>query len=935
MKIRGISLKMLTFVFTFFCVISVSSISFGSDLGQNLRNGESSISTYISNSERTEFSISDCVIHPLEPYIFIADKFSGRIIIYNADTGERKDKMLDGVEQTDNSPKCLVLSSNELFVGLGEAEKILIYDAETLEFKDIIITNDKFTKMLIGNDGYIYTMKNYSYYDSYYQSDIRSYSRSTKQEKSSIVLRYTSMESDFEKNNKENILYVSDGENHQGISEPKYLYTVSYNKGTLYESNSSFVSKSVFKDSLKALGDEGEYVLYDNVIMSTNGLECKTLCSLYNNDGNTLDAVSDTNKNLYIVDGSKIVSVYNLASMGMYGVDNARNESHIQLNNNANKILMNSKGVFSLSYKYTYNSLGQIGLIENVLIEKVSMDDPRPSDFIMPKDLVINQTADDSITIKWSNNSPTTCMIEYDIMAPNVSYKNIKFSNNTQWEESPNLSHEICVSGLRYSYPYIFRIHYKTDAGEFVSNEFVFEQDDNISFDIKARWDKVVYDSESCKAFAINKHKPELYFFDMKMHRIDKKITLDEYPLDICLSSDMNTIFIINGDKSISVYDTVTQRKIKDIPSFIQSSDLNNEYQIYYCNNRLYLKEKISCDLWIYDLDKEQGVCKYLGKNMGALLFSDAGKEIYSVYIDSHLSSGIEFYLERFILEDNGDILFDKELHQALNIDPKLDINYFDNAYPLILDEKNNQLFIGHIVFDTSSFNIKRELQEAIIALSPYNNLLIGTDNMYYASGVEKYIPSFKSNPKQIFFDKNGGINLISKSNSSRIFYLKQTHYNISGYIKTDIDSYNSRLKSGFKVVINSMYSALTDDDGYFEVKGIPYYEACNTNYLMGIYKDNYLVRFINNIRIHNDDVIVGTEDLPLELWAGDITHDGAINLSDFIEIAKSFNAVSGDKNYKNGLDLNIDGAINMLDVLIIAKHFNQTINDYPVMYRF
>jgi len=56
---------------------------------------------------------------------------------------------------------------------------------------------------------------------------------------------------------------------------------------------------------------------------------------------------------------------------------------------------------------------------------------------------------------------------------------------------------------------------------------------------------------------------------------------------------------------------------------------------------------------------------------------------------------------------------------------------------------------------------------------------------------------------------------------------------------------------------------------------------------------------------------------------SGDLNDDDAVNMSDVILLALSFNSVKGDSNYKAAYDLNSDGAINMQDVMIIAANFN------------
>lgn len=57
---------------------------------------------------------------------------------------------------------------------------------------------------------------------------------------------------------------------------------------------------------------------------------------------------------------------------------------------------------------------------------------------------------------------------------------------------------------------------------------------------------------------------------------------------------------------------------------------------------------------------------------------------------------------------------------------------------------------------------------------------------------------------------------------------------------------------------------------------------------------------------------------------------DGVINMSDIINLAKSFNLSIGYNGFDEKCDLNMDNVVNMNDIVIIAKHFNTSTKDYP-----
>ncbi|MCX7749438.1 MAG: dockerin type I domain-containing protein [Clostridia bacterium] len=65
-------------------------------------------------------------------------------------------------------------------------------------------------------------------------------------------------------------------------------------------------------------------------------------------------------------------------------------------------------------------------------------------------------------------------------------------------------------------------------------------------------------------------------------------------------------------------------------------------------------------------------------------------------------------------------------------------------------------------------------------------------------------------------------------------------------------------------------------------------------------------------------------------MWIGDFNNDGAINMSDIVELVNYFNTAPGDGKYNADFDLNKDNAINMTDILIIIEHFNTTTVNYP-----
>jgi len=141
----------------------------------------------------------------------------------------------------------------------------------------------------------------------------------------------------------------------------------------------------------------------------------------------------------------------------------------------------------------------------------------------------------------------------------------------------------------------------------------------------------------------------------------------------------------------------------------------------------------------------------------------------------------------------------------------------------------------------------------------------------------------------------------------------------VSGYVSSSA----SDLKAGFNVEAEGT-STLTDDEGYFELTNLP---ESTTETTVKISKEGYLTREIEGVKVSGT---LGSASSPVEIWAGDTTQDGVINMADVLQIAKSFNSTSGSTKYNEHADLSNDGVVNMVDVLIVAKHFNATTSSYP-----
>nr|WP_270049657.1 dockerin type I domain-containing protein [Thalassolituus pacificus] len=59
-----------------------------------------------------------------------------------------------------------------------------------------------------------------------------------------------------------------------------------------------------------------------------------------------------------------------------------------------------------------------------------------------------------------------------------------------------------------------------------------------------------------------------------------------------------------------------------------------------------------------------------------------------------------------------------------------------------------------------------------------------------------------------------------------------------------------------------------------------------------------------------------------IELLAGDINQDGAIDIADFTFLSGRYGTQQGEESYVQAADLNKDTVINVQDLAILASHF-------------
>ncbi len=149
----------------------------------------------------------------------------------------------------------------------------------------------------------------------------------------------------------------------------------------------------------------------------------------------------------------------------------------------------------------------------------------------------------------------------------------------------------------------------------------------------------------------------------------------------------------------------------------------------------------------------------------------------------------------------------------------------------------------------------------------------------------------------------------------------------LTGYVKPDFAGNSaSEIKSNF-IVEAAGKTSLTDENGYFEIKDLSEDDSTVT---VKISKDGFLTREIEGVEVSDNSL--GSASKPVEIWAGDMNGDGAINMTDVNRVAQCFNTSSKSPKYNATADFNKDNSINMSDIMIIANHFNKTSQKYPAL---
>ncbi|KNY26533.1 dockerin type I domain-containing protein [Pseudobacteroides cellulosolvens] len=150
----------------------------------------------------------------------------------------------------------------------------------------------------------------------------------------------------------------------------------------------------------------------------------------------------------------------------------------------------------------------------------------------------------------------------------------------------------------------------------------------------------------------------------------------------------------------------------------------------------------------------------------------------------------------------------------------------------------------------------------------------------------------------------------------------------IYGYVAPEFKASSDIDRSGFKVSINGgAATATTDSEGYFS------FSTSSSNkvfYNIKISKPGYIERSIDL------GFITGTLNTSQNgaytiMLCGDINNDNSVNMSDVIQMAKTFNLSKGTEGFIDTADFNRDSVVNMNDIVLAAKNFSKSASDYTV----
>lgn len=148
----------------------------------------------------------------------------------------------------------------------------------------------------------------------------------------------------------------------------------------------------------------------------------------------------------------------------------------------------------------------------------------------------------------------------------------------------------------------------------------------------------------------------------------------------------------------------------------------------------------------------------------------------------------------------------------------------------------------------------------------------------------------------------------------------------VSGYLAPDLATWEETQvanKKDFKVMLaEGPLSATTDEDGRFELRGVP----AGMPHALIIAKATFLARkVLVPAGIHE----LGALASPICVWPGDMDGNGVIDKADG-EAWKALFEERADGGFGGPGDLDQNGPLDMSDLQLISKHFEASYPEFP-----
>ncbi|GAE90286.1 alpha-L-arabinofuranosidase II precursor [Acetivibrio straminisolvens JCM 21531] len=239
------------------------------------------------------YRVGDSVIHGKKSLVYFVDDTNNKLVSVNYMAGEIKES------EVTYSPNCVDIYNGEIYVGCGENKIIYIYDDNTLELKDWIMSGTTFEDLGIGNDGFIYILGG---------GYVRSFSRTLKQEISNMQVHFFGK---MEKHPSRNAFYFTS----QGVI-PADIYAFEYENGSVVNVYNSPYHGEYSIGRINKISPDGKLLFNSSGNIFASGInpmyDIRYLSKL---ERSFTDACFDERSNLLFAAYSNNVDIYDYSTL--------------------------------------------------------------------------------------------------------------------------------------------------------------------------------------------------------------------------------------------------------------------------------------------------------------------------------------------------------------------------------------------------------------------------------------------------------------------------------------------------------------------------------------------------------------------------------------------------------------------------------------------